>query len=139
MRYPACLNEVTPGPLGPTPFPGPKGPQEVAMPLFTVNTANQGETFVICIMGELDLSECPRLECALQEAETSRAPWVLLDLERLTFIDAAGLGVLVAAWRRSATDGNRLRVTPGRGDVAGMFCLTALDTVLPFVSSKPDG
>jgi anti-anti-sigma factor len=57
----------------------------------------------------------------------------LLDLDELAFIDAAGLSVLVAAWHRSATDGNRLQVTRGGGSVANMLHLTALDTVLPFV------
>jgi anti-sigma B factor antagonist len=105
------------------------------MPLFAIDTAKDDETFAIRITGELDLFECPRLVRALRDAESSHAPWILLDLEGLTFIDAAGLGVLVGAWHRSVTDGNRLRVTHGRGDVAGMFCLTALDTKLPFIPS----
>jgi anti-sigma B factor antagonist len=105
------------------------------MPLFTVNTASEGDTFVVRITGELDLFECPRLVWALREAEATHAPRILLDLEGLTFIDAAGLGVLVAAWRRSLTNGNRLRVTQGMGDVASMFCLTALDTRLPLIPS----
>jgi anti-anti-sigma factor len=105
------------------------------MPLLTVDTAHEDETFVVRITGELDLFECPRLVRALREAEATHAPWILLDLEELTFIDAAGLGVLVVAWRRSLADGNRLRVTQGRGDVAGLFCLTALDTRLPFIPS----
>jgi anti-anti-sigma factor len=72
------------------------------------------------------------LEHALRKAEASRAIRILVDLEKLTFIDAAGLSVLVMAWRRSVSNGDRLRVTPGRGDVANLFDLTALDTVLPF-------
>jgi len=56
----------------------------------------------------------------------------LLDLEKLTFIDAAGLSVLVMAWHRSVGNGDRLRVTRGRDSVAYMLHLTALDTVLPF-------
>lgn len=68
-----------------------------------------------------------RLEHALREAEASLAIRILLDLEELTFIDAAGLGSLVAAWHRSMSDNNRLQVTPGRGNVADMFRLTALD------------
>jgi anti-anti-sigma factor len=73
------------------------------------------------------------LERALRDAEASQAVRILLDLEELTFIDAAGLSVLVAAWRRSRTGENRLRVTHGKGSVADMFRLTALDLVLPFV------
>jgi anti-anti-sigma factor len=74
------------------------------------------------------------LERALREAEASQAVRILLDLEELTFIDAAGLSVLVAAWRRSTTSENRLQVTQGKGSVADLFRLTALDVVLPFVS-----
>jgi anti-anti-sigma factor len=102
-------------------------------PLFAITAAREGDSYDICVEGELDLSECPRLERALRKAEASRATRILLDLERLTFIDAAGLSVLVMAWHRSARNGNRLRVTGDRGNVAYMFHLTALDTVLPFI------
>jgi anti-anti-sigma factor len=102
-------------------------------PLFEITVAKEGDAYVICAEGELDLSECPCLEHAIQKAEASRAMRILLDLERLTFIDAAGLSVLVMAWRRSASNGGGLRVTRGRDNVAHMFHLTALDTVLPFI------
>jgi anti-sigma B factor antagonist len=105
----------------------------VPSPLFAITAAREGDAYVICVEGELDLSECPRLEHALRKAEASRALRVLLDLEKLTFIDAAGLSVLVMAWHRSVSNGNRLRATHGGGNVAYMFRLTALDTVLPFI------
>jgi|SRR6187399_1041523 len=102
-------------------------------PLFGVSTAREDDTYVIRIEGELDLSECPRLERALRKGEASHTTQILLDLEKLAFIDAAGLSVLVMAWHRSAADGGRLRVTRGKGNVAYLLHLTALDTVLPFI------
>lgn len=114
-------------------FPAVSSGRSVSLlPLFAISAAGDGDPCVIRVEGELDRSDCPRLEHALQEAEASHAIRILLDLEELTFIDAAGLNVLVAAWRRSMTDSNRLQVTPGRGNVANMFHLTALDSVLPF-------
>lgn len=107
--------------------------QPVFPPLFQISAMREDDAYVICIGGELDLFECPRLECALREAEVSPANRILLDLEKLTFIDAAGLGVLVMAWRRSVGDGDRLWVSRGKDNVAYMFHLTALDTVLPFI------
>jgi anti-sigma B factor antagonist len=106
-------------------------------PLFALTAAREGDSYVICVEGELDLSECSQLESALRKAEASLATRILLDLDQLAFIDAAGLSVLVAAWRRSAVDGNRLLVTRGGGSVANMLHLTALDTVLPFVGEAP--
>jgi anti-sigma B factor antagonist len=103
------------------------------LPLFEITASREGDSYVICVEGELDLSECSQLEGALRKAEASLAARILLDLDELAFIDAAGLSVLVAAWHRSAADGNRLQVTRGGGSVANMLHLTALDTVLPFV------
>lgn len=118
---------------------GSSGRTALLRPLFAIDTAKEGDTCVIRVSGELDLFECPRLERALREAEASQAVRVLLELEELTFIDAAGLSVLVAAWRRSRASDNRLQVTHGKGSVADMFRLTALDVVLPFVpSARPE-
>lgn len=118
---------------------GSSGRPAFLLPLFAINAAEEGDTYVIRVEGELDLFDCPRLESALQEAEASHAIRMLLDLEELTFIDAAGLSVLIAAWHRSMTDSNRLQVTPGQGSVADMFHLTALDMVLPFIPPRSIG
>ncbi len=106
-------------------------------PLCAIAAAREGDSYVIRVEGELDLSECSQLEGALREAEASLATRILLDLDELAFIDAAGLSLLVAAWHRSAADGNRLQVTRGGGSVANMLHLTALDMVLPFVGETP--
>jgi len=106
-------------------------------PPFAITADRDGASHVICVEGELDLSQCPHLEYALRKAEASHASRILLDVDQLTFIDAAGLSALVAAWRRSAADGNRLQVTRGRNSVERMFRLTALDTVLPFADETP--
>lgn len=103
-------------------------------PQFLLSAIEEGDTHAIRIEGELDLFERPRLERALREAEAGNAARILLDLEDLTFIDAAGLSTLVMAWRRSVAGGNRLRVTRSRGSVAAMLRLTALDTVLPLAA-----
>jgi anti-sigma B factor antagonist len=112
---------------------GSSGQTASLRPLFAIDAGKEGNTFVIRVNGELDLFERPRLEQALREAEASHAIRILLDLEELTFIDAAGLSALVSAWHRSMTDDNCLRITHGKGNVADMLRLTALDMVLPFV------
>ena len=101
---------------------------------FAIDATQEGRTYVIRLKGKLDLARCPRLDRALEVAESSQASRILLDLQELTIIDGAGLHALRAACRRSASSGDRLRVTRGRGNVAEMFRLTALDVKLPFTS-----
>ncbi len=50
----------------------------------------------------------------------------------MTYIDSSGLETLLAASRRSASNGGRLQLTRGKGHPADMFRLTALDQTLPF-------
>lgn len=39
------------------------------LPLFAISAAEDGDTYVIRVEGELDLAGCPRLEHALREVE----------------------------------------------------------------------
>lgn len=101
-------------------------------PLLTIDAVHHPNAYVIRIEGKLDRAGCPDLTSALAAAERSRAGRIVLDLDRLSSIDSRGLQTLLEASRRSASNGNRLRLTRGRGDVACMFRLTLLDVTLPF-------
>lgn len=99
---------------------------------FEIDAAHQGDAYVVRIQGELDMAGCPALERALGEADRSQVDRILLDLEELTFIDARGLNAILQASRRSASNGNRLQITRGKGQVARIFRLSELDKNLPF-------
>lgn len=100
-----------------------------------IDGAEQPDAYVIHIEGELDAARCPDLESALADAEQSQAGRIVVDLDRLNSIGASGLQTLLRASRRSASNGDRLRLTGGRGDVALMFRLMMLDQTLPFTES----
>ena len=59
---------------------------------------------VVHAAGEIDRMSAPRLGACLDVALESLGP-VVLDLERVSFLDAAGIRVLVATLRRSAALG----------------------------------
>ena len=100
-------------------------------PFLTIDAEHQSDAYVVRITGELDLSGCPDVELALEQAEQSEADRIIVDLEELTFIDSIGLRTLLQASRRSASNGNRLQLTRGKGHPAKMFRLTGLDKVVP--------
>jgi anti-anti-sigma factor len=61
-----------------------------------ITSALDGEPVVVTVRGEVDLATAPELESCVQQAFTTAAGSVLLDLAGLTFIDSSGLRVLVA-------------------------------------------
>ena len=101
-------------------------------PVLRIDAAPQRDAYVIRPEGELDLAGCPDLESALADAERSQVDRIVVDLDRLSFIDVCGLKTLHAASRRSWDDGNRLRLGRAGGQVNFMFRLTMLDLALPF-------
>ena len=84
------------------------------------------------LSGELDLSNVTTLEDELRMAEASLAERIVVDLERLRFIDSSGLHALLRAARRSRRNGGRLRVIPGPRAVQSVFRLTRTEHELPF-------
>jgi anti-anti-sigma factor len=100
----------------------------------SIETAEEDGTYVIRLRGELDLSSCDEVDAELKRAEAGSFERILLDVNELDFIDSSGLQVILRAKRRADSSGRRLRITRGKGHVADMFRLTALDMTLPFSS-----
>lgn len=90
------------------------------------------DLYLIRVEGRLGASACFELRHVLAQAEASSASRILLDVDRLTNLDAMGVHAIVEASRRSGSNGNRLQVTRGNGRVAEIFRMTALDHALPF-------
>jgi len=88
---------------------------------------------VVAFAGELDLAGCDRATAALQEAEEGGPRVVVIDLDRLEFIDSSGVRVLIEAHDRARVGGHRLLVTRGGGEVARAGRLLGLDDLLPIV------
>jgi anti-sigma B factor antagonist len=88
-----------------------------------------GVTYVE-LHGELDLSCEEQFSEAVEPVRHGR---LVLDLRGLTFIDSAGLHMLVRTWLRSREDGFTLEIAGRRDQVAKVFRIAGLDGVLPLV------
>jgi anti-anti-sigma factor len=95
---------------------------------FEVTTRRDGDSMLIVLSGELDMTGTDRLEAAIRRAEESDINRVIVDLTAITFVDSTGLSVLLEAKRRS--DG-RLSVTPSQHEaVTRLLELTGTTEIL---------
>jgi anti-sigma B factor antagonist len=78
---------------------------ELPTPVAEFQVDTSGETAILRISGEVDISTAPQLRERLQQLE-SRS--VVVDLSAMTFIDSTGLGVLVGAFKRLRERGGDL-------------------------------
>jgi anti-sigma B factor antagonist len=96
-----------------------------------------GGIAVITVTGEVDIATIAGLRDRLFTlADTSRS--VIVDLDQVCFIDAAGLGALVGAARRADIHGASLQVVCGRPQTRELFRLAGLDRRLRLARTRAE-
>lgn len=85
---------------------------------------------IVAVSGEIDLQSGPQLRDQLLGIIRRHGARLALDLSGVTFIDCAGINVLLATRRRAQLEGGSLRVLRASPRVRRLFELTRLDAVL---------
>ena len=65
-----------------------------------LSVRHHGDRATIHIGGEIDLATCPQLQAVVIDLVDRGCRQLILDLERVSFMDCAGIRVLVDARRR---------------------------------------
>ena len=99
---------------------------------FRVVVSEHAAATVVVPVGELDLDTAKKLEAVL----ATQSGRVVVDLRELTFIDLAGLRLLLEADARSRQDGMNLRFIPGRL-VRRLLEVAELPDRLTYVEPRP--
>jgi len=102
--------------------------------VLTVLVRHEPDHVLVTVAGEVDFASAAGLRERLFTLASAGRPLVA-DLDRVSFIDAAGLGVLAGAARQAAAHGASLRVVCARHQVRRLFGLTQLDQAVPVVTS----
>ncbi|RSM47476.1 anti-sigma factor antagonist [Actinoplanes sp. ATCC 53533] len=96
-------------------------------PLSIATSCPSPGTVRVAAVGDIDLSTADVLRIGLLDAlSTLRPRRIEVDLAGVTFLDCAGLTVLVVLGRAAARDGCRLRITNPRPIVRRVLDLTGL-------------
>jgi anti-sigma B factor antagonist len=85
---------------------------------------------IVSVAGEVDIATVGRLREHLSALVAGGLPLVA-DLDQVSFIDATGLGALVAAARQAAAQGVSLCVVCAQPQTRRLFRLTGLDHQIP--------
>jgi len=101
---------------------------------FSVSRRRTGDAIVVAPAGEIDLATIDAVEAEV-EAALADAPALVLDLREVTFIDSAGLRLVLETSRKAG----RFSVVRGPGEVQRVFDLVGLDQRLDMLDEPPGG
>ena len=83
----------------------------------------------VALRSVLDAASAPLLRTELGRLHQEGCRHVVLDLADVSFVDSAGLGVLIAALKRFRANRGSLRLRRPHRQVARMFETTGLDVI----------
>jgi anti-sigma B factor antagonist len=101
---------------------------------FNIEIVEDAGSLTLVVAGELDISTSRLLDDQLARAKETDAATIVVDLDRIDFIDSSGLHVLIKHAYRDQTS-QRVRLTKGSRAAQRLFALTGALDRLPFVSS----
>lgn len=89
---------------------------------------------LVTVSGEIDIATAGQLRARLAGA-VGGGQQVIVDLSRVSFIDAAGAGILAGAAARAAARGGSLRLAAAGRQVRRVLVLTGLDRSIPLAAT----
>jgi len=99
-------------------------------PPFSVSETRSGDERRLLVEGELDMSTAPELLARIEALEGLDAAVLAVDLRGVTFMDVAGMRVLLAAAQRARGSGRRFVIRNPTRIAQRVFALTAIDQQL---------
>lgn len=104
--------------------------------IFEMTERREGGTVVLALAGELDLGTVGEVQQRLDQLRGERQA-VLLDLDRLTFLDSTGIRLLLTACEAAEQDTWTFHVTRGSDRVRRVLEAAQVIERLPY--ADPDG
>ncbi len=97
----------------------------------TATAVSDPPSATVVLDGEIDISTCPAIGRFLMAAISGGHAQLAVNVSGVTFVDAAGIGVLVAAANRAREAGGGLSLLAPSSQVRRLLDVFHLDGILP--------
>jgi anti-sigma B factor antagonist len=101
----------------------------------SLSTRTEGDRTIVEVGGEIDVYTAPRLREQLVDLVADGKYHLVVDMERVDFLDSTGLGVLVGGLKRVRAHDGSLRLVCTQERILKIFRITGLTKVFPIHSS----
>lgn len=95
----------------------------------SLDTRTVADRTVLEVGGEIDVYTAPRLRERLLELVSAGTQHIVVDMERVEFLDSTGLGVLVGGLKRIRAQGGSLVLVCDQERILKIFRITGLERV----------
>jgi anti-sigma B factor antagonist len=101
----------------------------------TITTREAEGRTVVAVAGEIDVYTAPRLRQALIDLVEGGAHDIVVDMDKVDFLDSTGLGVLVGGLKRVKSNEGEMKLVVTQDRIMKIFDITGLAKVFPMYGS----
>jgi len=101
----------------------------------SLSTRTEGDRTIVEVGGEIDVYTAPRLREQLVDLVADGQYHLVVDMERVDFLDSTGLGVLVGGLKRVRAHDGSLRLVCTQERILKIFRITGLTKVFGIYAS----
>ena len=91
-----------------------------------VEATERGDASILTLRGEIDVYTAPRLRQSIVDLVDGGAHRIIVDMEKVDFLDSTGLGVLVEGLKRVKTREGELAIVATHDKILKIFDITGL-------------
>ncbi len=102
----------------------------------TLTTREVGERTVVAVGGEVDVYTAPKLRDKITELVGSGRHVLVIDLEKVDFLDSTGLGVLVGGLKKVRAQEGTMTLVCSQDRLLKIFRITGLAKVFTIYDSE---
>ena len=100
-----------------------------------LSNSNKDGIEIVDVEGEIDVYTAPRLRELLIELVNKKNYQLVVNMEKVEFLDSTGLGVLVGGLKRVRAHEGSLRLVCNQERILKIFRITGLTKVFPIHTS----
>jgi anti-sigma B factor antagonist len=103
-----------------------------------VTREKHGDSVLLVIAGQIDMYSSPELRGELTAALESGSKRLVLDMEKVEFIDSSGLATLIEVLQKLRGSEGKLRLSNLSSGVLGVFELSNLDQLFDIRATREE-
>ena len=103
-----------------------------------IDVRRAADRVVVSLEGDLDMANAPRLQSTIEQAATDGDLMLVLDLQRLRFMDSTGLRLVLWARDRCQESDRQFALTPGSQQVQRLLSVSGAGEHLRIIPSADD-
>ncbi len=103
-----------------------------------LETSQRDGVAVLALRGEIDVYTAPRMRQAIVDLVDAGSLNIVVDMDKVDFLDSTGLGVLVEGLKRVKTRNGTLSLVVTQDKILKIFDITGLNKAFPIHASLDD-